>query len=120
MTLNPEEIAWALEKEIKGFQNTLELESIGYVLQLGDGIARVWGLNDVMMSELVEFSNGTLGMVLNLETDNVGVVLFGSESGIKEGDIVKRTGKISEVPVGKALLGRVVDRSLSENCFIPS
>lgn len=109
MTLNPEEVAWAIEKEIKSYHDSLELESVGYVLQLGDGIARVWGLNDVMMSELVEFSNGTVGMVLNLETDSVGVVLFGTEEGIKEGDLVKRTGKISEVPVGKALLGRVVD-----------
>lgn len=109
MTLNPEEVAWAIEKEIKSYHDSLELESVGYVLQLGDGIARVWGLNDVMMSELVEFSNGTVGMVLNLESDSVGVVLFGSEEGIKEGDLVKRTGKISEVPVGKALLGRVVD-----------
>lgn len=109
MALNPEEVAWAIEKEIKGYQDNLQLESVGYVLQLGDGIARVWGLNDVMMSELVEFSNGTVGMVLNLETDSVGVVLFGTEEGIKEADIVKRTGKITEIPVGRALLGRVVD-----------
>ncbi len=109
MSLKPEEVAWAIEEEIKNFSEELALESVGYVLQLGDGIARVWGLDDVMMSELVEFSNGTIGMVLNLESDCVGVVLFGTDHGIKEKDIVKRTGKISSVPVGEALLGRVVN-----------
>jgi F-type H+-transporting ATPase subunit alpha len=109
MQLKPEEVAWAIEKEIENFGGTPSMESIGYVLELGDGIARVWGLDDVMMSELVEFSNGTIGMVLNLELGSVGVVLFGSEEGIKEQDVVKRTGKISSVPVGKALLGRVVN-----------
>lgn len=109
MLLKPEEVAWALEKEIKDHDYKLSLESVGYVLQLGDGIARVWGLNDVMMSELVEFSNGTIGMVLNLETDNVAVALLGTEEGIKEKGVVKRTGKISSVPVGEALLGRVVN-----------
>lgn len=109
MPLQPNEVAWAIEEEIKNYSDKSSLESIGYVLQLGDGIARVWGLNDVMMSELVEFSNGTMGMVLNLESDSVGIVLLGSEEGIKEKDIVKRTGKISSVPVGEALLGRVVN-----------
>ncbi len=109
MLLKPEEVSWALEQEIKNYNESSSLESVGYVLRFGDGIARVWGLDDVMMSELVEFSNGTLGMVLNLEADNVGVVLFGSEKGIKEKDIVKRTGKICSVPVGEALLGRVVN-----------
>ncbi|MGK5595623.1 MAG: F0F1 ATP synthase subunit alpha [Parachlamydiaceae bacterium] len=109
MTLHPEEVTWAIEKEIQQFNEPLKLESIGYVLQIGDGIARVWGLNDVMMSEIVEFPNGTVGMVLNLEADNVGIVLFGSEEGIKEGDIVKRTGKISSVPVGELFLGRVIN-----------
>lgn len=109
MPLKPEEVAWAIEKEIKNYSDKLSLESVGYILQLGDGIARVWGLDDVMMSELVEFSNGTLGMVLNLEADSVGVVLFGSEEGLKEQDIVKRTHKIASVPVGEALLGRVVN-----------
>ncbi len=109
MTLHPQEVTWAIEKEIQQFNEPLKLESIGYVLQLGDGIARVWGLHDVMMSEIVEFPNGTVGMVLNLEADNVGVVLFGSEEGIKEGDVVKRTGKISSVPVGDQFLGRVIN-----------
>ena len=109
MQLKPEEVAWAIEKEIKSYKDKLSLESVGYILSLGDGIARVWGLNNVMMSELVEFSNGTQGMVLNLEADSVGVVLFGSEEGLKEQDIVKGTGKIAMVPVGEALLGRVVN-----------
>lgn len=109
MPLKPEEVSWAIQQEIERYQDQLAVESIGRVLQLGDGIARIWGLDDVMMSELVEFPNGTLGMVLNLEADNVGVVLLGSEQGIKEQDVVKRTGKIASVPVGEALLGRVVD-----------
>lgn len=109
MLLKPEEISWAIQQEIKHYNDKIFLESIGYVLQVGDGIARVWGLNEVMMSEWVEFSNGTLGMVLNLEKDSVGVVLFGTEEGIKEQDVVKRTGKVSSIPVGEALLGRVVN-----------
>lgn len=109
MHLRPEEIAWVIEEEIKKHDDKLVQESVGYILHLGDGIARVWGLEDVMMSELVEFSNGTMGMVLNLDVDSVGVVLFGSEEGLKEQGIVKRTGKITSVPVGDALLGRVVD-----------
>lgn len=109
MQLKPEEVVWAIEKEIKSFDSKPALESVGYILQIGDGIAHVWGLDDVMMSELVEFSNGTIGMVLNLEAGSVGVVLFGSEEGLKEQDVVKRTGKISSVPVGEALLGRVVN-----------
>lgn len=109
MVLKPEEVAWAIEQEIANYRDKLSIESVGYVLQLGDGIARVWGLDDVMMSELVQFSNGTIGMVLNLEVDSVGVVLFGTEEGIKEQSIVKRMGKISQVPVGEVLLGRVVN-----------
>lgn len=109
MKLKPEEVAWAIEQEIKSFSDQPALESLGYVLQFGDGIARVWGLKDVMMSELVEFSNGTVGMALNLEADSVGVVLFGTDEGIKEKDIVRKTGKVTSVPVGEALLGRVVN-----------
>src|SRR5262245_60583011 len=109
MPLKPEEVTWVIEQEIEHFNDKIDIESIGYVLQVGDGIARVWGLNDVMMSELVKFSNGTLGIVLNLEVDNVGIVLLGTEQGIQEQDIVKRTGKIAAVPVGEALLGRVVN-----------
>lgn len=109
MTIRPEEVAWAIEEEIKHYQDKLSLESVGYILQLGDGIARVWGLDDAQMSEWVEFSNGTYGMVLNLEVGSVGVVLLGSQEGLKEQDIVKRTGKIASIPVGPALLGRVVN-----------
>jgi F-type H+-transporting ATPase subunit alpha len=109
MTIKPEEVAWVIQKEIEKYEEKLSLESIGHVLQVGDGIARVWGLDDAMFGELVEFANGTVGMILNLELDNVGVVLLGSDQGIKEQDIVKRTEKIVSVPVGEALLGRVVD-----------
>lgn len=107
--LNPEEITWVLQKEIEGFEDRLKLESVGRVMKVGDGIANVYGLDDVMMSELVEFPSGTMGMVFNLEMSNVGVVILGSEQGIKEQDLVKRTGRIVSVPVGEALLGRVVN-----------
>lgn len=109
MAIKPLEVSWIIQKNLEEYNEKLNLESIGHVIQVGDGIARVWGLDDAMMSELVEFSNGTIGIVLNLEVDNVGVVLLGSDIGIKEQDIVKRTGKIASVPVGEALLGRVVD-----------
>lgn len=113
MSTKPAEVSWVIQKSLEDsleeYDEKLKLESIGHVLQVGDGIARVWGLDEVMMSELVEFSNGTLGIVLNLEEDNVGVVLLGPEKGIKEQDIVKRTGKIVSIPVGEALVGRVVD-----------
>ncbi|HEV8052811.1 MAG TPA: F0F1 ATP synthase subunit alpha [Parachlamydiaceae bacterium] len=111
MLLKPEEISWVIQNEIENYKNApdLQFESIGRVLQVGDGIARVWGLDDVMMSELVEFSNGMMGIVLNLEAESVGVIILGSDKEIKEEDIVKRTGKIASVPVGDALLGRVVN-----------
>jgi F-type H+-transporting ATPase subunit alpha len=111
MLLKPEEISWVIQSEIEKYNNQpdLQFESVGRVLQVGDGIARVWGLDDVMMSELVEFSNGQMGIVLNLETDSVGVIILGSDKEIKEDDIVKRTGKIASVPVGDAMLGRVVN-----------
>lgn len=109
MTLKPEEVSWVIGNEIEKYEERSELESVGRVIQVGDGIARIWGLDDVMMSELLEFPNGTLGMVLNLAVDHVGAVLLGSEQGIKEHDVVKRTNKIISVPVGEALLGRVVN-----------
>lgn len=109
MVAKQTDISWVIQKQLEDYKETLHFESIGYVLQVGDGIARVWGLDEVMMSELVEFENGTLGIVLNLEIDSVGVILLGSEIGIKEQSIVKRTGKIISTPVGKALLGRVVN-----------
>lgn len=109
MSIRPEEITSIIKKELEQFEAKLKLESIGTILYVGDGIARVHGLDDVMAGELVEFPGGIMGMVLNLEEDNVGVVIFGSDKEIKDTDIVKRTGKITQVPVGRALVGRVVD-----------
>lgn len=107
--LKPEEVVSAIQTEIKKFDSKLSMESVGYVLQVGDGIARVYGLDEVMAGELVTFQDGTSGLVLNLETNNVGVVVLGSDKNIKEGDQVKRTELIGSVPVGDALLGRVVN-----------
>ncbi len=109
MSFRPEEVSAIIQKELKKYTTQLEMESRGAVLQVGDGIARVWGLEDAMAGELLEFPGGVIGMVLNLEEDNVGAVLFGPDTGIKEGDIVRRTGKVAQVPVGDALIGRVVD-----------
>jgi F-type H+-transporting ATPase subunit alpha len=109
MAIRPEEVTAILERELHEFAPELEQVGVGTVLEVGDGIARVYGLQDVMASELVEFPNGLMGMVLNLEEDNVGVVIFGSDTGIKEGDVVRRTTRIADVPVGEALLGRVVN-----------
>jgi F-type H+-transporting ATPase subunit alpha len=109
MSFRPEEVSAVIQKELKQYTTKLEMESRGSVLQVGDGIARVWGLEDAMAGELLEFPGDVMGMVLNLEEDNVGAVLFGSDTGIKEGDTVRRTGKVAQVPVGKALIGRVVD-----------
>lgn len=103
------EIASVLEAKITGAKADIDIAEVGRVLSVGDGIARVYGLNNVKYNEMVEFPNGVKGMALNLEEDNVGVVLFGDDTGIKEGDIVKRTDKIVSVPVGKELLGRVVN-----------
>ncbi|MCX7918922.1 MAG: F0F1 ATP synthase subunit alpha [bacterium] len=109
MPLRPEEITAILQKELEQYESELKMEDVGTVLQVGDSIARVYGLEKVMAGELVEFPGEIMGMVLNLEEDNVGVVLFGSDREIKEGDLVKRTGRIASVPVGEALLGRVVN-----------
>ncbi len=109
MGLNPEEVSSVIQQEIAKYETKLEMESVGTILQVGDGIARVWGLEDAMMSELVTFPGDVTGMVLNLEEDNVGVAIFGSDRGIKEGDSVRRTGKVAQVPVGDALIGRVVN-----------
>lgn len=107
--VRPEEISAILRRQLSGFDNEADIYEVGTVLQVGDGVARVYGLNKVMASELVEFSNDVFGMVLNLEEDNVGVILFGDDSQVKEGDTVKRTKKIASVPVGNELLGRVVN-----------
>ena len=107
--VRPDEISAILRRQLAGFEKETEVLEVGTVLQVGDGVARVYGLNNCMSSELVEFPNGVVGMVLNLEEDNVGVVLFGDDRLVKEGDQVKRTGRIASVPVGEALLGRVVN-----------
>ncbi len=109
MTLRPEEVSSIIQKELEKYESELEMKNVGTVLQVGDGIARVWGLDEVMAGELVSFPGDIMGMVLNLEKDNVGVVLFGSDEHIKEGDTVKCTGRVASVPAGDALLGRVVD-----------
>ncbi|MBI3251910.1 MAG: F0F1 ATP synthase subunit alpha [Candidatus Omnitrophica bacterium] len=109
MALKPEEITSILKQEINQFEAGVKMESTGVILSIGDGITRVYGLDDCMAGELLEFSTGELGIALNLEESNVGVVLCGDGHGLKEGDIVKRTEKIASVPVGKGLLGRVVD-----------
>ncbi|MEI8065166.1 MAG: F0F1 ATP synthase subunit alpha [Proteobacteria bacterium] len=109
MKINPSEITNILKDQIKNFGAEVEVSEVGQVLTVGDGIARVYGLDNVQAGEMVQFSEGTKGMALNLETENVGVVIFGDDSKIKEGDIVKRTGSIVDVAVGKSLLGRVVD-----------
>jgi F-type H+-transporting ATPase subunit alpha len=109
MDIQPAEISAILKREIQNFGADAQVSEVGQVLSVGDGIARVYGLDNVQAGEMVEFPGGIKGMALNLETDNVGVVIFGSDATIKEGDTVKRTGAIVEVPVGKGLLGRVVD-----------
>jgi len=109
MGLQAAEISSVLKDQIINFNEKTEVAEVGQVLSVGDGIARVWGLDQVQAGEMVEFSCGVQGMALNLEEDNVGIVVFGDNKDIHEGDIVKRTGKIVEVPVGKELLGRVVD-----------
>lgn len=107
--IRPDEISSILRTQLTGFENETDIYEVGTVLQVGDGVARIYGLTNVMASELVEFPNGVVGMVLNLEEDNVGVVLFGDDSLVKEGDQARRTGRIASVPVGEALIGRVVD-----------
>ncbi|MFZ5981653.1 MAG: F0F1 ATP synthase subunit alpha [Candidatus Zixiibacteriota bacterium] len=109
MGLNPEEVSSVIKQEIDKFETKLEMESVGTVLQVGDGIARIWGLEDVQMSELVKFPGDIMGLVLNLEEDNVGVAIFGSDTEINEGDTVRRTGHVASVPVGEAMIGRVVN-----------
>jgi F-type H+-transporting ATPase subunit alpha len=109
MKIQPSEISDILKREIQNFGVEAEVSEVGQVLSVGDGIARVYGLDNVQAGEMVEFPGGIRGMALNLETDNVGVVIFGSDATISEGDTVKRTGAIVDVPVGKGLLGRVVD-----------
>ncbi|MFX4300721.1 F0F1 ATP synthase subunit alpha [Alicyclobacillus tolerans] len=109
MSIRPDEISRLIQKQIEEFQSDVKVYDTGVVLTVGDGIARLYGLDNVMAGELVEFQNGTYGMAFNLEEDNVGIIVLGSVDGIKEGDEVRRTGRIAQVPVGPELLGRVVN-----------
>jgi F-type H+-transporting ATPase subunit alpha len=107
--INPAEISGILREQLSGYKSEAELEEVGTVLQVGDGIARIYGLSNVQAGELIEFDGGTRGIILNLEEDNVGAVLLGSSSGISEGSTAKRTGQIASIQVGEGLLGRVVN-----------
>ncbi len=107
--VRPDEVSAILKKQLQEFQKETDVYEVGTVLQVGDGIARIYGLENVMAGEMVEFPHDVMGMVLNLEEDNVGVILFGEDTFIKEGDTVKRTGRVMQIPVGDALVGRVVD-----------
>ena len=102
-------ISKIIRSEIENYKSSLDISNTGTVLEVGDGIARIYGLSDAMAGELLEFENGTIGMALNLEESNIGAVIFGKTQGIKEGSIVKGLGKVAEVPAGNELLGRVVD-----------
>ncbi|MDD5008451.1 MAG: F0F1 ATP synthase subunit alpha [Syntrophorhabdaceae bacterium] len=109
MEIKADEISRIIEQKIAGFEKEINLEETGIIISIGDGIARIYGLENSMSGELLEFPQGIIGMVLNLEEDNIGAVVFGEDYKIKEGDLVKRTGRIAQVPVGEALIGRVVD-----------
>src|SRR5438477_5644348 len=109
MALKPEEVSSVLEQELEKYESRLKMESVGTVLQVGDGIARIWGLDDAMAGELLTFPGDLTGIVLNLEEDNVGAALFGGTDNVKQGDTVRRTGKIASVPVGEAMIGRVIN-----------
>ncbi len=109
MRIKPEEVSKIIRNEIEGYNKSLDVANTGTVLEVGDGIARVYGLNKAMSGELLKFENGVMGMALNLEEDNIGAVIFGESRGIKEGGTVKSTGKVAEVPSGEGLLGRVVN-----------
>ena len=107
--IRPAEISAILKEQLKGFDTTTKMEEVGTVLQIGDGIARIWGLRNVESNEMIEFSNGVTGIVLNLEEDNVGAVLLGSSEGIREGGVVKRTNKIASIMAGEGVLGRIIN-----------
>ena len=109
MEIKADEISRIIEQKIAGFEREVDLKETGIIISIGDGIARIYGLENTMSGELLEFPHGIIGMVLNLEEDNIGAVVFGEDYKIKEGDLVKRTGRIAQVPVGEALIGRVVD-----------
>lgn len=107
--IKPAEVSAILREQLSGFRSEAELQEVGTVLQVGDGIARIYGMNGVQYGELIEFDGGMQGIALNLEEDNVGAVLLGRSSSVKEGDTVRRLGKIASVKVGDGMVGRVVD-----------
>ncbi len=109
MKLRPEEIASVLKAQIENYQAEVEVDEVGTVLEVGDGIARIYGLRNCLAMEMLELPHDVTGLALNLEEENVGAVLLGEDTLIKEGDLVKRTGRVLQVPVGEALVGRVVD-----------
>lgn len=109
MSINAEEISTLIKQQIENFDTDIEVSDVGTVIEIGDGIARAHGLDNAMAGELLEFSNGVMGLAQNLEESNVGIVILGPYTGIKEGDEVRRTGRIMQVPVGEELLGRVVN-----------
>src|SRR5690554_5964194 len=107
--VKPAEISAILREQLSGFKSEAELQEVGTVIQIGDGIARIYGLNGAQSGELIEFDGGLQGIVMNLEEDNVGVILLGRSRDVKEGDTAKRTGKIASLKVGEGMLGRVVN-----------
>ena len=109
MSIRAEEISALIKQQIENYQSEIEVSDVGTVIQVGDGIARAHGLDNVMAGELVEFSNGVMGLAQNLEENNVGIIILGPYTDIREGDEVRRTGRIMQVPVGEALIGRVVN-----------
>src|SRR5688500_8037972 len=109
MAINVSEITSVLKQEIAGFEQQLAVSEVGTVIEVGDGIARIYGLKNAMAGELLEFENGTMGQVFNLEEESIGAVIFGNYLDIAEGDSVKSTGRLLEVPVGEAVIGRVVN-----------
>src|ERR1700742_3368915 len=109
MAINVAEITSILKQEISGFEQKVQVSEVGTVIEVGDGIARIYGLKEAMAGELLEFENGTMGQVFNLEEDSIGAVIFGNYLQIKEGETVKATGRLLEVPVGDAVIGRVVN-----------
>jgi len=113
VSIKPEEVTSILQKELESYETQLQVEGVGTILEVGDGIARIYGLRDVQAGEMLEFAGGVLGLALNLETNSVGAVILGSDRNLRDGDQVKRTGKLAQVPVGKALLGKV-NKALSK------
>ena len=109
MAFKPEEVSSVLEQELERYESRLKVESVGTVLQVGDGIARIWGLDDAMAGELLQFPGDVTGIVLNLEEDNVGAALFSSADSVRQGDTVRRTGRLASIPVGEAMIGRVIN-----------